>query len=274
LSSDLGPFSVDPDQIVRLAESFTPFINRLLSVEHSAAGQVGADLQLNTWENVADGGVDATVLSSVETDWIPQGESAWQFKRGDLSPEECRKELAGASLVQEKLKAGAAYRLALGVRLTALTIENRRQALIGEAKLLGLPSDASLFKVFDANALARWTEAHPSLAVSRMLGGPGNVAADFTLWSRSKRLGAPWVSTPELAQFLEAVRSAVVDPDRMDFRVSGVTGAGKTKAVMEALRDQPYEPLVAYVSSEADLRGEYLNHLLGRAGTSTRSSRR
>ncbi len=271
MSTSLGPFAVEPDQIVRLGSSFTVFINRLLDTEHAAAGQAGIQLRTNYWENVGDGGVDAYIRGASGSRWLPDGDSAWQFKRGDLAPQECRNELSGrrhrseqpaSTWARDLIAGGAKYRLVLGVALTPQKIANRTKALYAEAQALGLSTAEGTYEVLDANMLARWSEEYPSLAVSPLLRGPGQLATDFKTWSDSNRHTSRWVATPERNELMENLRTAASNQSAPDIRVDGVSGLGKTRFVMEALRGTPLECLVAYIGDAEKLGPELVNHLL------------
>ena len=87
MSQDFGPFSVDPAQVVGLGGAlFQNLVSRLLAAEVARAGMAGSDLHTSYQANVGDQGVDAGVYAAIKTEWIPAGDSAWQFKAGDLSP--------------------------------------------------------------------------------------------------------------------------------------------------------------------------------------------
>ncbi|MFC3965464.1 hypothetical protein [Nocardia jiangsuensis] len=245
-----GPFDVKPEQITRLGDSFTAFVNRLLDTEHSAARQAGATLVTNFSENTPDGGVDAAVTRSVGSEWIPAGESVWQFKKGDLAPGMCRQELRGALWAQERIRHGAQYRLVVGKALTARCQNNRKSALIAEAKSLKLPCDPDLFEVIDANKIARWAESFPALAVSSIVGGAGQIATDFEVWSSSSRHQSDWVEKDRI-RVIEELRK-YIDTDAV-IRVSGVSGVGKTRTVLEAIRGHDQVNLVAYIGESDSL---------------------
>lgn len=266
MSAPFGPFSVEPDQIVRLGLSFTPFVNSLLEVERAALGLSGAQIATNYSENIADGGVDADVRAAANSEWFPDGDSAWQFKRANLSPKECREELKNAAWARELITEGAKYRLVLGVALTSRTLASRRTALVKEAEELGLSVAEGTFDVLDANALARWASAYPSLAVSPILRGSGQIARDFESWADSNRHQSPWVAA-DRDELMSSLRNELLSAGPFDVRISGVSGVGKTRLVMETFRGHLLEPLVAYVPEAEKLGPELINHLLtqGRA---------
>lgn len=71
-----GPFSVAPGSVSRLGRDFTPFVNELLRAEAADACLAGGSLVTTMLENVADGGVDASLDSAAETRYLPRGQSA------------------------------------------------------------------------------------------------------------------------------------------------------------------------------------------------------
>ena len=114
MDQELGPFTITPTQIASLGAAFTPFVNALLRTEVAAAGLSGSLITTTYQENVGDDGVDAGLTRAIESRFVPAGESAWQFKRGDLQPAKCRTEIAGAAAALEILRNGGKYRLVLG----------------------------------------------------------------------------------------------------------------------------------------------------------------
>src|SRR6266508_1640704 len=187
MNGAVGPFDVTGEQIERLGASFTTFVNALLDAEVRSGDIVGYTLRTHSRDSTADGGVDAHIESTAGTAWIPAGETAWQFKRSDLEPAECKEELRGARWARELVSRGASYFLVLGERLGAERIARRRDALIEEAGDLGLRAPDEAFVVIDGDMLARWASEFPSLAISAMLVGRELAVMEFALWSRSIR---------------------------------------------------------------------------------------
>lgn len=249
---DFGPFSVDPAQVAALGgASFGQFVGRLLASEAAAHGMVGTTLETTYLENVGDGGVDAGLRDATGTSWLPAGDSAWQFKAGDLPPGACKTELLGASKAIDILRSGGSYRLVLGASLTAAKMAARRAKLLEAAQELGIDDAASRIEVLAADTLARWIEEFPSLAVSPLLRNTGVIGQTFEEWSRSIRHTTLWVSSPERDAQIATLRSAIVGGAQLDIHLDGVSGLGKTRLVLEALRGESYEPIVLY-SAAAD----------------------
>ncbi len=248
----ISPFQVDAERVQLLGAAFTVFVNELLVAETARAGLAGTSLRINSQDETADGGVDAQLSRSVDTQWIPAGESAWQFKRGDCEPEKCRQELRGAKFAHDLLERGASYRLVLGRRLDPDKIERRLEALRDEADQLGLldASVPSQFEIMDANSLARWASEFPPIAQSPTLGVLSPVVLQYNSWASGNRYQERWVPDDERSDFIKAIRE-VIGSEILDLRIIGPSGIGKTRLALEVLRDEGLEPIVAYLPSAA-----------------------
>ena len=259
-----GPFEIAPEDVVRLGNGFTDAVNQLLQAEAAATGIAGSSLVLNRVETIPDGGVDAEITDApAGGEWIPEGDSVWQFKRSNLSPKECAEEFGRAGWAQQKVAAGSAYVLVLGVSLSPKLLERRRVAILIKAEELGLNFGDGWLHVRDANALARWISLYPSLAVSRDMRGPGSSAIDFATWADARIGRLEWVPDEARQNVIEAIRSALSRPTSVDLRVEGAPGIGKSRLVLEALRDDGLAPLVAYIADEAEMTGEMFHRLVG-----------
>ncbi len=247
MTQPFGPFSVSAEQVERLGQSFTPFVNRLLDIESAVALLAGADLRTTYRENLGDGGVDAGVSNAVGTRWVPAGTSAWQFKAGDPGNAGVADEFGGAHRARSIVDSGGKYILVIGKALNDQRVDARRSALADRAAELGLTVEDETFQVLDANALARWAQEYPSLAASPLLRGMSEAVLDFNFWARSNRHNSKWISSDSRMLVRDQVNHLITESEFPDLRIAGVSGLGKTRAVLEALRDQPYESLVVYI---------------------------
>lgn len=260
----LGPFDIPSERIQALGPSFTAFVNRLLDLEARRHGLQGYLVSVNSNETTPDGGVDASVRGAPLTDYLPAGDSAWQFKRTGLGPQACADEFADADWAHEFVRGGGSYILVLGAALPDNRIEERRKKVAEKAIELGLltTDDRQRIRVYDANMLARWASQFPSLAVSRLAGGPGSVVVDYETWASGRTHDKRWVADTQRAAAVETIRSQVSSSGIVDVRVQGESGIGKTRLVLQALDDDELRPLVAYVSDERSVGGELLAHLI------------
>lgn len=261
LFPDFGPFTVAPDRVERLGNAFTAFINRLLTLEAKAAELSGTSVQVSYRDNVADEGVDAVLVSDIATEWIPKGKSAWQFKAGDLKPGACKAELQGATFAREILQAGGQYRLALGASLTASKVTKRLAALIEEAERLGFDVEPESIQILNADSLATWAESFPALATWPGLGGTGHGTQTFEGWAASNSHTATFIESEERARIQQSIRDALAGDHTMALRITGVSGLGKTRLVMETFRGTGLEPLIVYLKADATPFG-VLAHLV------------
>jgi hypothetical protein len=261
----LGPFDVTATQIESLGARFTEFVNRLLDAEGAAHGLAGNRVSVNIKDTTPDGGVDAAIRGAPPTDWLPHGDSAWQFKRGNLGPKPCAAEFGKATWAHEFVRNGGSYILVLGVPLTDNLIQKRRKEIIQKTRELNLlpGSNDDSIRVYDANQLARWASRFPALAVSRLIGGPGSSAVDYDTWSKVRPHQCSWVANDERDAAIRAIRAEVSSNGIVEVRVQGESGIGKTRLVMEALREASLSPLVSYVDDERAVAGDLLNHLAG-----------
>jgi len=260
----LGPFDIPSERIQTLGASFTPFVNRLLDVEARRHGLQGYRVSVNSNETTPDGGVDASLRDAPSTDYLPAGDSAWQFKRTGLGPQACADEFADAHWAHEFVRAGGSYILVLGAALPDNRIEERRKNVAEKAIELELLAvdDNRRIRVYDANILARWASRFPPLAVSRLAGGPGSVAVDYETWASGRTHDKQWIADADREAATRTIRSQVSSPGIVEVRIQGESGIGKTRLVLEALDDDELRPLVAYVPDERSIGGELLAHLI------------
>ncbi len=262
----LGPFDISPERIAALGIRFTPFVNRLLELETRAYEIHGHLLAINSNDTTPDGGVDASLRGSRETDYIPSGDSAWQFKgtRKSFGPKVCADEFAKATWAHGFVRDGGAYIIVIGAALPDNLIESRRKKVSDKAIELGLltADDRQRIRVYDANKLARWASRFPSLAVSGLAGGPGSDAVDYERWASGRTHDKGWIADASRETAIRTIRQQLSSAGTVEVRVQGDSGIGKSRLVLEALNQDKLRPLVAYVSDERSVGGELLTHLI------------
>ena len=260
-----GPFEITADQIQRLGPRFTAFVNKLLTAEQSSHGLAGHTLSLNANETARDGGVDAAVRGSPGTDWIPAGDTAFQFKRSSQSTAECVSELVGATRVHEMLKGGGSFVIALGGdAVPDQGVQDRRKAIMAKAIELGLieTNEEQRLRVYDANAIARWASEFPALAVDPILQGVQVGAIDFERWRASRVHQHRYCPDPQRLQQIEDLRNRLASNQPVDIRLQGDSGIGKTRLALEALDDARFRSLVAYVDDASQVGGGLIESLI------------
>lgn len=240
---------MSPKQIMDLGANFATFVNELLRLELASTGLGGGHLTTTYRENVSDEGIDTGLRHTVATRYVPAGESAWQFKAGDLGPAGCRTELRNAKSARRVLEAGGVYRLAVGADLNAAKVRRRLAALEEEAAALGIDVHPDTFRVFNAVDLADWASDYPAMAASALIGGVGDGVIPFHAWAEFSRMGGTWVDSTSRQDLAAEVHRTITDPAAPSLHVEGVSGVGKSRAVLEALRGEDFAALVVYVPS-------------------------
>ena len=137
-ADDPGPVHIPAERIQTLGVRFTPFVNKLLEIEALANKLRGHLLAINSNETTPDGGVDASIRGSPGTDFLPVGDSAWQFKRTGYGPKPCADEFAKATWAHEFVRDGGSYIIVVAVALPDKLIEKRRRAVATKAIEIGL----------------------------------------------------------------------------------------------------------------------------------------
>jgi hypothetical protein len=260
----VGPFDVTPAQIVGLEARFSAFLNKLLALELRATGTPAHQLTTTDNEAAADGGVDAMVRDAFQTDWIPLGDSGWQFKSENVGPTACANELADAERAQDVLRSGGSYIVTMGTDLPDNRLEDRRRAMVEKALELELieSDDRSRIRVYGASILAAWASRYPGLAVSELLGGPGRIAVEHGSWSALSPHHVEWVADPAREAAIRTIREAVQGVGAVGLRVCGPEGIGKSRLALEALRDEALASMVAYFADESTASAQLIQHLV------------
>lgn len=257
-----GPFTVEINRVQALGSAFASVVNDLLAAEVAKSGLRQYQLAISFKEDTADGGVDAALQSTVAGDWLPDGDSVWQFKSADRSPAECAAEVRKDE-VKTRIMAGATYVMVIGEPLTPRKTANRIKAMVEEIKAWDWNGALPNLKVrlYDANDLARWLSTFPALAIDKRLGAPGLSVLDFSRWRETDAFDESW----QTMLSREAVGNGVVaclGGATPRLRVEGDNGIGKTRLVMEAVGASPMVELAAYVPSGDEVSTELLAYLM------------
>ena len=255
-SQIFGPFQIEEHQIVALKTNFTKFMNELLRCELALNNSSDAVLTITSSENVGDGGVDAHIEFFRGSNWIPQGASSWQFKQSDFEPAEIEKEIRDATHAQAKIREGSHYLMVLGASLNHLQMTRRIDKLkevVLELQLIEKTELALKLNIFNAGNIAIWASHFPALAVNPMLSGHGARGRNFATWADTREHARTWVISPDRSTLIENIRRLLSEPQNPFIKVYGKKSAGKSRTVLEALRDQEYESFVIYIdASEID----------------------
>jgi hypothetical protein len=211
----LTPFGIDPSRIATLpANVFTRLCNDLIAAEAGRIGLPQACLDDTVRETVPDGGIDARIREPREIspsrwgDWLPAGDSVWQYKSGACpSAEVLARDEFTKSEVQAAIERGDAYYF-----LTAASVNARKKSQIRKAidtlyREHGQPMNGA---VYSADDLARWAQQHLGPAV-RYLGIPVSGWVPYDHWRENRNFRNEFFPDETRADLIDEVKRRVRD---------------------------------------------------------------
>jgi len=264
-ASLLSPFSINALTIGILpGHLFTLFCNDLLRAEASRIRLPQRLIDDTVRETAPDGGVDLLIgepniedQPSSWGEWVPEGVSAWQYKSGKCPP---AKELAGGEFqkwkVREAISRGEPYCF-----LTADSINPAKAGRIEEAlrEIYRTYGQEPRVRVYGATKLVEWAKQHLGVAVQH-LGVPVTGWLPFDQWEQAHDARNEFFPDKQRSDLIEGVRESVQQRRSM-IRILGRPGFGKTRAVMESIREEGLRQRVLYLPDAADLSGNFIWHL-------------
>jgi hypothetical protein len=249
------PFSIDSDDIARLQPAeFVDLLSHLLFAEAERVGLPRTNVDTTLRLNDPDGGIDARVNDVGEpgTDWLPPGESIWQFRAGKQTAAKVKKELE-KSAVRSALQRGAYWRLACGHDHTPRDVETLREAATTWCDANGIPP--GLCNVYSASHLAEWARDIPAFALLPHFRRPHADLQRHEFWSRQEAHRVAFQSDAMREGAMQDIGTWLDDPtSRASFRIEGGAGVGKTRLALEALRDTSWTERTLYADQPDALR--------------------
>jgi len=265
-------FSLQDNDLKNLSPKHAvDFFRRLLWAE---AARVGIGLHLiNVPQciNEGDGGLDAFVenVSPSDEDVIPYGCSGYQIKASDLKPAECKNELhQGRDLtrdlkpgVKEILDQNGTYVLVLYADLTVPKVKNRKQAIIEELQEYDYKEPK--IRIYSISQLVGFAERFPSLVC--WLKNIPHQCLSYDAWSKRGDVSKPalYVQDKSRQKFTKEIQDKIRNPQGRCpvFRITGLSGLGKTRFIFETLAPDDLKNRVIYVKAD-DLKGSELYYTL------------
>ena len=244
-------FSISAKEIENLdAAKFTDVMNRLLKIEASGHKIPLADIHTTERINDPDGGIDAKIIktpSNITSNWLPSGESIWQFKSGNISPSEIKTEIEKQG-VRKAINNGAYYCLAVNSDYTEKTRTTREQGIkdrITNAK----------YKFYTASDISSWISQHPTIALLPHFNHPIGELMTLEKWaSNPLHQSVNFFCDTTRQQYIDTIREQLKkDTGAIHIRVEGLPGVGKTRLVLESLKDDSLANLVLYARSIDDI---------------------
>lgn len=257
----IGLISVPIETITSLtAETAVTVIRGILRAECRYSGLSPTALTVSSRLTISDGGIDADVNTTlgqpVPTDCLFQvGLTGFQIKSGasfkPWTPSAIRTELLDStgklfSEVLRLVKRGGRYALiCTGHDLTPKQRNEAKDQIALVFTNAGFPEYDALIDVLGASQLAEYIERYPGVA-DLVTKDPIQEALVFDEWVRDDHMSNPFAMSKDQSDLINQIRQALFGSAK-HVRVLGEPGLGKTRIVLEALRDENLAPIVLYV---------------------------
>jgi hypothetical protein len=272
-------FTVRNEDLHRLnPQEAVEFFRELLWAEGRRIGVRIANVQISTWINIPDGGVDASindVPAIPVSDLAKEGITSFQIKAGaSFEPwqdAQIKKELFGSrppdkdnlgSGVRNCMDNNGLYALVcfkhdltpeqyretkghLNSYLTQLGYSHPRVEVLSQANIIGM------LKIF------------PSLSLQVNRRGSSRFQTHQS-WSKEAEMSKPFTAGPAQEEFISNLRNELHNADEAThIRVWGEPGIGKTRLILEATRLDDLNPLVVYCDAASKFRdSDLMNEIL------------
>jgi len=246
-SQDLKPFEVSAAHISALGpRKFVALISRSLNAEALTADLPRSGLHIGSNITMPDGGEDGRFEWSgalQRTEFLPRQKCVFQMKATTVSPAQAANEIGSVErgpkpMVQEALASNGVFIIACNQPYTKQQIKDRTKAMRERAARLGIPISDDQVEFWDADRLALWVNARPSVAVWLLGQTQPGLTGPFRDWShsvaRTEHESSDWVEDPRFENFRQALRESVNEPKRV-CRVLGQSGVGKSRLTLESL---------------------------------------
>ena len=258
----ITPFTLPVGDLVNLGpDRAVEFFRRFLWVEAARVG-IGRNLiDVPDCINVGDGGIDAFIKDAQPStdEIIPNGTTGFQIKSKDLGPGPTpyQKELhQGGNLsksikpeIKRILDQGGTYVLVLLADITTQQKTKREEAIREELNRLGYRNP---IRLYTANQLAGFAERFPALVA--WLKNDRRQCLFYSSWSERSDVAIPkrFVFDEDRKKWMADVRQGLRNPDDQCriYRMTGLSGIGKTRFVFETLSPDDLKNRVVYARAE------------------------
>ena len=219
-----------------------------------------AVLTISSRLTIADGGIDAEVNVptglTIPTDCIFQtGLTGFQIKSGTSfkpwTPSSIRGELLDSrgklySEVERLIRRGGRYMLlCTGHDMTPEQRNNSRQQIAVVLAEAGFGGYEELIEVLGASQVSDFAERYPGTA-SLLAVDPIQEAWVLEEWQRDAHMANVFEASPEQFQMITRIRAGL-QGETKHIRVLGEPGLGKTRIVLESVKDENIAPYVLYI---------------------------
>lgn len=241
-------FDVEKRHIEQLdSDKLVKVLRKLLNLEANkfAIPQSAANVYLNI--NDPDGGEDGRIKwenGPQKTVWIPNRFTIFQSKAQTLSPEDCKKEILNSkkkikSKVKEVLDAGGSYIFFCYKAYTGKNIDAKINKTVNTLTDKGYPDTVrKQIAFYDGNIISNWVNQYFSaqVFVKELLNQhplPG-----LQTWGKWDAIFADkkYFHSDKLDGWICEIRKKLANSQKNVIRITGLSGLGKTRLLLEALK--------------------------------------
>lgn len=263
------PFKVSVDTLAALSARPAEELVRRMILAEAGSAKVGIDrVRTGGRTDSPDGGVGFEVRDAPQDSdggLIKKGHTLYQVKTGDFSPSRDVQAVLfkrGGELrdtVRECLEAGGTLAVVLTKRGGSNATRTGLEERFAEALRDRLPARAGgSVRVWEPGRIAGLLDAYPHLAL--YVNGSSDGLHTHDDWSQFDDMSHVFRSGREQDEFIRKFRAHLLDGDGpVHVRVSGEPGAGKTRMVLEATRDDRLRGNVVYADGPRRL-GDMMEH--------------
>ncbi len=247
-SGVISPFEVTHEHISALKErTFPELLHKLLWAEAHAYNLPRPRIHVPSSIHTPDGGEDGRITWSDGPDhtlFLPSRLSQFQMKARSVSPSKLAKEVLTRcgtvkDMVGSVLDEGGHHIVLCTHPYTQKQLEKRMACIRQALRNSGLTIDDEQIEVRDADQIASWVNHHPSVATwVKELTRPGTIGP-FRSWNHwaGRHAQSPWVEDERLPLLRDRLLEDMTEPRKV-VRIVGLSGVGKSRLVLEALRPE------------------------------------
>lgn len=264
------------------AEQAVTFVRTLLRAECGYAKASPAALTISSRLTTADGGIDAEISLAPQApaqsdSLLREGLTGFQIKSGSSFKPWTKSSIDGELLdshgnlyseVRRLVERRGRYVLmTTGHDLTPEQRNRSRKQIANVLNQAGFPDYEGLIDVLGASQLGEFAERYPGTTALLSVDLSQDAWA-LAEWERDAHLINPFEPSPEQDEAISRIRTGLLG-NAKHIRILGEPGLGKTRLVLEAVRDPNIAPYVLYFQHGARFGQTGLFRLLLRSGWST-----
>jgi len=244
----MGLYTVEKKHIEQLdSGQLLRVLKKLLEFEAKEHRIPQSVIKIPLNEDDPDGGVDGWIEwndGPAKTEWIPNRITGFQSKAMDMPANKCQRELVNKegkvkSEIRKVLDAGGSYVFFCRKAYAPANIEDKIKKVITTLRNKGFTkTKGRQIHFYDGNRISNWVNQYfpAQVYVMEMLGR--YIIPGLQTWGKwnEKFGGNKYHATDKLDGWIREIRKAFARECKNTIRITGLSGLGKTRLTLEALR--------------------------------------